>query len=110
MSTATTKKPSWRDDFIGVIEEARKDPAAAAALDAAKAKKEAEAALQAKLKQEFEQNCANFHAWKKANPYIMKDFWTPGVPEPDEVGWRVEPKCIRRQVPNRESCPYCKKA
>ena len=110
MSTATTKKPSWRDDFIGVVEEARKDPAVAAALDAAKAKKEAEAALQAKLKAEFEQNCVNFHAWKKANPYIFQDFWTQGKVALDGCGWEVEPKCIRRQVPNRNTCPYCKKA
>jgi hypothetical protein len=106
---SSAKKPSWRDDFVSVIAEVQADPVAAAALAAVKAKKEAEAALAAKLKAEFDANCANFHATKKANPYIFQDFWTAGKMALDGCGWEVEPKCIRRQVPNRSTCPYCKK-
>jgi len=107
---STAKKPSWRDDFVSVIAEVQADPVAMAALAEAKAKKEAEAALQAKLKAEFDQNCVNFHAWKKANPYIMKDFWTQGKVALDGCGWEEEPNRIIREVPNRNTCPYCKKA
>ena len=102
------KRASWKDDAAAWVTDARKDPAVAAAIDAAAAERAAEKARKEQYARELAASCANWHVWRKATPYVLGSIMThPGVLGNDK-GWEKEPTFTNQMVPNRTRCPYCK--
>jgi hypothetical protein len=107
MATAPKKIPQWKLDMLAdatvaadlVIKKAEADKAAAETAERL-----------AKEKAERDAACANFHAWKLTNKYVMERVQvSAGVASKTERGWEVEPKYRMMQVPNKEKCSYCGK-
>jgi hypothetical protein len=110
-SASVPKKRSWKDDAAEWVTDARTDPAVAAAWDAAAAEKARAAAEKALYAAEAKKHMDDWHAWKKATPYVWEEYIkTPGILGNCEKGWEVAPVFGQRKVPNRTICPYCGKS
>ena len=108
LAPVAAKKASWKDDAAAWVSDARKDPAVAASMDAAQAARDAEKALQQQLARERQEACARWHVWRKANPYVWQTVVVKAaVAEVGERGWAEEAQYAKKQVRNREVCPYC---